>query len=118
MKDKGVVEDFALFGAMAQMRYTAAVATFDADVLIAVPGPPQLDALSDVYRFCADQGYRPEGEAIRVGSWPVQFIVAFDPLTREAMQQATTVNYDGAPLRVVRADHLAVIALSVGRTKA
>jgi hypothetical protein len=73
--------------------------------------------VSDVYRFCADRGYRPEGEAIRVGSWPVQFIVAFDPLTREAMQQATTVNYDGVPLRVVRADHLAVIALSVGRAK-
>lgn len=117
MKDAGVLEAFALFGAMAQMRYTAAVATFDADVLIAVPGPPKLDALSDVYRFCADRGYRPEGEAIRVGSWPVQFIVAFDPLTREAMQQATTVNYDGVPLRVVRADHLAVIALSVGRAK-
>lgn len=117
MKAAGVVEDFALFGAMAQMRYTAAVATFDADVLVAVPGPPKLDALSDVYRFCADRGYKPEGEAIRVGSWPVQFIIAFDALTREAMHQARTVDYEGVPLRVVRADHLGVIALSVGRAK-
>jgi len=102
---------------MAQMRYTAAVATFDADVLIGVPGPSKLDALADVYRFCASRGYRPEGEAVRVGSWPVQFIVAFDPLTEEAMAQAEAVDYDGEPLRVVRPAYLAVIALAVGRSK-
>ncbi|MEO8541651.1 MAG: hypothetical protein ABI577_18065, partial [bacterium] len=62
-------------------------------------------------------GYKPEGEAIRVGSWPVQFIIAFDALTQEAMLQAATVDYDGVPLRVVRPDHLGVIALSVGRAK-
>lgn len=117
LKEAGVVDSCALFGALAQMRYTPAVATFDADVLVGLPGPPAIDALSEIYRFCAEHGYKPEGEAIRVGSWPVQFIVAFDPLTQEAMVQAEAVDYEGEPLRVVRPDHLAVIALSVGRAK-
>ena len=35
----------------------------------------------------------------------------------EAMEEAVTADFDGVPLRVVRADHLPVIALSVGRAK-
>lgn len=43
MRDAGVVSDYALFGAAAQMRYTEAVATVDADVLVAGPAPDCLD---------------------------------------------------------------------------
>ncbi len=32
-----VITDYALFGAVAQMRYTEPVATLDADVLVATP---------------------------------------------------------------------------------
>jgi len=34
MLQTGVLKDYALFGAVAQMRYTQAVATLDADVLV------------------------------------------------------------------------------------
>jgi hypothetical protein len=117
MRAAGVIADYALFGATAQMRYTEAVATLDADVLVAVPSADRLDLLTPVYEFCKKCGYMPEGEAIRVGSWPVQFIPVFSPLTREALEQAETVDFEGVALRVVRADHLAVIALSAGRAK-
>ena len=119
MRAAGVVRNYALFGAMAQMRYTEAVATIDADVLVAVPAPAdgRLDPLREIYEFCASKGYRPQGEAVAVGAWPVQFIPAFDGLTREAMEQADTADFDGQPMRVVQAAHLAAIALSVGRPK-
>lgn len=112
-----VITDYALFGAVAQMRYTEPVATLDADVLVAVPSPDRLDVLGPIYAFCEGQGYRPEGEAIRVGAWPAQFIPVFDRLTREAMEQAETVDFEGVPLRVVRAGHLAAMALATGRPK-
>ena len=35
-----------------------------------------------------------EGEAIRVGKWPVQFIPAFIPLTEEAMREAETAEIE------------------------
>ena len=117
MRASGVIIDYALFGAAAQMRYTEPVATLDADVLVALPSPEGLDALTPVYEFCSGKGYSPEGEAVRVGAWPVQFIPVFSPLTRDALQQADTADFEGVPFRVVRADYLAVIALSVGRAK-
>jgi hypothetical protein len=101
MRAAGVITNYALFGAVAQMRYTEPVATLDADVLVAVPAPDRLA----------------EGDAVRVGAWPVQFVPVFSPLTREAVEQAETADFEGIGLRVVRADHLAVIALSVGRAK-
>lgn len=117
MRAAGVIRNYALFGALAQMRYTEPVATMDADVLVAVPGEERMDPLKEIYEFCASKGYRPQGEAIVVGGWPVQFIPAFSDLTREAMEQAETADFEGQPLRVVRAGHLAAIALSVGRPK-
>ena len=117
MCSAGVIQNYALFGAAAQMRYTEPVATLDADVLVAVSQPDRLDVLGDIYAFCAARGFPAEGEAIQVGAWPTQFVPVFTPLTREAMDQAETADFDGVPFRVVRAVHLALIALSVGRAK-
>ena len=112
-----VITDYAIFGAVAQMRYTEAVATMDADILVAIPSESKFVILTPIYSFCSSLGYIAEGDAIRVGNWPVQFIPSFSPLTKDAMIQAETTDIEGVPIRVVRADYLAVIALSVGRTK-
>jgi hypothetical protein len=112
-----VIRDYALFGAAAQIRYTEPVATLDADVLVAVASPDRLDVMVPIYEFCSRKGYHPEGEAVQVGAWPVQFIPVFSPLTQEALEQAETADFEGVSFRVVRASHLAVIALSVGRAK-
>lgn len=41
MQRMGVIRDYALFGATAQMRYTGPVATLDAGVLVAVRAQPR-----------------------------------------------------------------------------
>jgi hypothetical protein len=117
IKAAGVVRDYALFGAIAQMRYTEPVATLDADVLVLLAPDAGLDALSPIYRFCKERGYLPRGEAIEVGDWPVQFIPTFSPLTEEAVREAETGEIEGVTVRVIGAAHLAVIALSAGRAK-
>lgn len=117
MMAAGVICDCAIFEAMAQMRYTEPVATLDADVLVAVPSPEKPGLLRPIYEFCASHAYHAEGEAIRVGAWPVQFIPAYSPLTQEALEHAEPADFEGVALRVVRADYLAAIALSVGRAK-
>lgn len=117
MCDAGVISGYALFGATAQMRYTEPVATLDADVLVAVPEADRIDVLGEIYRFCEARGYVAEGEAVQIGAWPAQFVPVFSPLTVEALERAETADFEGEPLRVVRADYLAVIALSVGRAK-
>jgi hypothetical protein len=117
MVKENVIGNYAVFGAVAQMRYTEAVVTLDVDILIDVSDDEGLASLSSIYTYCRDKGYYPEGEAIHVGNWPVQFIPVFSDLTREAVENADTADIDGIPFRVVRADYLAVIALSVGRAK-
>src|SRR3990172_702733 len=97
MRASGVIIDYALFGAAAQMRYTEPVATLDADVLVALPSPEGLDVLTPVYDFCSGKGYSPEGEAVQVGAWPVQFIPVFSPLTRDALVQAETADFESVP---------------------
>src|ERR1700693_1610753 len=117
MRAAGVIQNYAVFGAIAQMRYTEPVVALDVDVPVALPPATRNDSLAGIYAFCAAKGYRPEGEAIRVGAWPVQFLPAFNALTREAMEQAETADFEGVPIRVVRPDYLAVIALGAGRAK-
>jgi len=68
MRAAGVIENYALFGAMAQMRYTEAVATLDADVLVGVKTPERMDVLADICGFCAQRGFHPDADAIRVGA--------------------------------------------------
>ncbi len=116
MLNAGVLKNYAIFDALAQMRYTEAVVTMDADILIGVEDEG-LAVLSPIYAFCKDRGYLPEGEAIRVGSWPAQFIPVFDDLSKDAMESAERDDIDGLRVRVVRADYLAVMALKVGRAK-
>ena len=117
LKVSGVIRDYALFDAVAQMRYTEPVATLDADVLVLLSKDTGLDILAPIYNFCRKRGHVAEGEAIRVGNWPVQFIPTFSPLTEEAVREAETGEIEGLPVRVISAGHLAVIALSVGRPK-
>ncbi|OGX05803.1 MAG: hypothetical protein A3G87_10345 [Omnitrophica bacterium RIFCSPLOWO2_12_FULL_50_11] len=68
MRESGVILNYALFGAAAQMRYTEPVSTLHVDVLIAAASSEGLDIRSAVYEFCAARGYHAEGEAIRVGA--------------------------------------------------
>lgn len=117
MLEKSIISNYAIFGAVAQMRYTEAVMTMDMDVLVALPQDTGFNLLSDIYSFCKSRSYLPEGDAIRVADWPVQFIPAFSSLTEDAMLNAEVVEFDDISIRVVTPVYLAVIALSVGRAK-
>ncbi len=117
MVSEGVIRDYAVFGAMAQMRYTDAVATMDADILVSVLDPERIDVLSPIYAFCRTRDLEPEGECVRVGAWPVQFVPTFNSLTQEALEHAEDAEIDGAPIKVISADYLAAIALETGRAK-
>ena len=117
MCDGGIINTYAIFGAVAQMRYTEAVVTLDLDILVGLPENDSLAILSPIYKFCKEKGYHPEGEAIEIGDWPVQFLPTFDDLSKEAMLNAEETDFDGIKVRVVSAEYLAVLALKVGRTK-
>ena len=69
-----------------------------------------------IYAHLQAQGWQVEGEHLLVRGFPVQFLAA-SGLTEEAVREAERFDYEGVPARVFPAEHIVVIAASVGRAK-
>lgn len=68
--------------------------------------------------YLKDHGFtETRGEAIVVEDWPVQFIPVSNALEEEAYLNATILDFEGEPVRVVLAEHLVAIMLNTGRLK-
>lgn len=114
----GVIERYAIGGAVAAIFYTEPFQTFDLDIFFATDiSQSNLLSLSSIYDHLAALGYEAEGESVLIEGWPVQFLPAFNALTAEAVDQAVEIKFKRTPTRVMRAEHLAAIMLQTGRAK-
>jgi hypothetical protein len=107
LKARGLIREYAIFGAVAQAFWDEAIPTFDLDVLVRMDGREGLlTDLSWLYGWAEENGYSVTGEHIVVGEIPVQFVPTPTALHDEAVQTAETLSLDGLPLRVVRPEYL------------
>ena len=112
LKAGGVIEEYAVAGAMALVFWTEPVATFDLDVLVTLAGPSSgLLSLDAIYRWAEAQGYPVQSEHIVVEGMPTQFLPSPNPLAREAVGAAAEMDYQGVPVRVVRPEYLIALYL-------
>lgn len=119
MQKDGVIESYAIGGAIAATFYLEPSATFDLDIFVAM-SPSAVSALislTPIYEYLKTRGGRVEDEYIVLGKWPVQFLPAADPLELEALNEAASIDYEGTATRVMRPEHLLAIALRTGRPK-
>lgn len=118
MEAEGIIERYAIGGAIAATFYVEPVATFDLDIFFAVANAPEnLLPLAPLYDYLAALGYQPAGEAVEIEGWPVQFLPAFNPLLEEALAQAVEIEFKNTPTRIMRAEHLLAVMLQTGRAK-
>lgn len=118
MKEEGVIESYAIGGAIAAMFYIDPFATEDLDIFFAISGTGSaLDLLSPIYAYLDKLNYHPEGAMVNIEGWPVQFLPIYKPLIEEAVEQANETEYNQTPVRVMRAEHLVAIMLDTGRPK-
>lgn len=119
MQAEGVVERYAIGGAVGATFYLEPVATLDVDIFVAFrPQPGQIIVSPQpIFDYLLARGGIVEGEYIVIAGWPVQFLPPTGPLVEEALAQAVTVDVEGTPARVFTAEHLAAIALQTGRAK-
>lgn len=119
MQADGVIQRYAIGGAVGATFYLEPVATLDVDVFVTFQ--PEAGGLlvspQPLFDYLKTRGASMEGEYIVVAGWPVQFLPAANPLTAEALQQAVERNVAGVSARVFTAEHLAAIALQTGRAK-
>src|SRR6266550_1875729 len=112
----GLIEDWALGGALAAIYYVEPFTTYDADIFF-IPADKGLTAgIPAIYAHLQTQGWQVEREHLVVRGFPVQFLAA-NGLTEEAVREAEHIEYEGVPAKVFRAEHIVAIAASVGRPK-
>ena len=119
LKQAGVIEDYAIGGAIAASFYIEAVNTEDVDAFLFMsPGEGTiLLSLSPIYDALKKLGGIVEEEYVRFGEWPVQILPAYKPLVEEAIINAASVKYGDTPTRIFTPELLCAIALDTGRLK-
>ena len=117
---EGIVTRYAVGGATAAGFHGEPLATRDVDVFVFLD-PPEgslIVTLDPVFRRLGVLGFNEfEEEGLLIHGFPVQFLSAAPGLEAEAVEQAMIVEWEDHRLRVMRPEHLAVIALTVGRPK-
>lgn len=117
LKD-GVIERYAIGGAIAAIYYIEPFETSDLDVFFAVGASQSgLQILAPLYDYLMRAGYQASGDFVEIEGWQVQFLPVFNPLIEEAVERAAEVKYKRTKTRVMRADHLVAIMLDTGRPK-
>ena len=118
LEQDGVVGRYAIGGAMGATFYVEPVLTFDLAIFVI---PPQtaygLLTLEPLYGALRARGYTEEGECVNIEGVPVQFLPAYNELLVAALAEARETLHEQTPTRVLRAEHLAAIAVQTGRDK-
>ena len=113
-----VLSRYAIGGAMGATFYVEPVLTFDLDIFVILPQPAHgLLTLEPLYEALRARGYTEEGECVNIEGIPVQFLPAYNDLLVEALAEARETLYGQTSTRVLRAEHLAAIAVQTGRDK-
>jgi hypothetical protein len=119
MQADGVVERYAIGGAVGATFYLEPIATLDVDVFLAFKAETgsAIASPKPIFDYFKARGGVVQGEYIVISGWPVQFLPPTGPLVEEALREAVTRDVEGTPARVFTAEHLAAVALQTGRAK-
>lgn len=119
MQRDGVIERYAIGGAVAATFYLEPVATLDVDIFVTFKPRPGslLVSPQPLFDYLTQRGAAVEGEYLVIAGWPVQFLPPTGPLGEEALAEAGELDVEGEPARVFSAEHLAALALELGRAK-
>jgi hypothetical protein len=119
MKADGIIDRYAIGGAVGATFYLEPVSTLDVDIFMELHASRDALAIDmePIFRYLKDKGFPMEGQYIVIADSPVQFIPPGTPLAEEALNKAVEKDVEGTPTWVFTPEHLAAIALQVGRTK-
>ena len=118
MQADGIIESYAIGGAVGATFYLEPAATVDLDVFVTLPpATGLLISLTPIYEYLKAHGGVAQDEYIVIGNWPVQFLAAGSELELEALRDAVAADVEGVTTSVMSAEHLVAIALQTGRSK-
>lgn len=118
MLTDGVIENYALGGAVAAIFYTEPIDTQDVDIFVQIKtSGSDLTILAPIHDYLLGRGYQPKAEHIYIEDFPVQFLPTFNALTDEAVMEAQEFELNTLSVRIMRPEHLVALMLDTGRLK-
>lgn len=112
LKERGLIQDYAIFGAVAQTFWDEAIPTFDLDVLVLLPAQDaRIDVLGPIYEWAEERRHSVKGEHIVISEVPVQFVPVPNALAEESVHRAAIREFNGSPIRIVRPEYLIALWL-------
>ena len=119
MQSDGIIDCYAIGGAVGATFYLEPISTLDVDVFVELHAGPgsRIVTLDPIFEYLRARGCTMEGEYIVISGWPVQFLPPSSPLAEEALRNAVAIDVAGTSARVFTAEYLAAIALQTGRAK-
>ena len=111
LRSDGIIEEYAIGGAMAVAFWSEPTATFDLDIFVLLRSSGLLVSLEPIYEWAKKRGYAAKGEHIIMAGIPVQVIPAHDELVEQAVATAADLDYDGQHMRVIRPEYLIAMSL-------
>lgn len=118
LKEKGLIKDYAIGGAIAALRWTEPFFTQDLDIFILLEEANErgLIILTPIYEYLKRKGYAWKEHWVMIEGVPVDLFPA-DPLEKEAVEQAQEVEYEGVGTKVIIPEYLIALFLRAGRDK-
>jgi predicted nucleotidyltransferase len=119
LKEKGLIKDYAIGGAIATLRWTESFFTQDLDVFIILgeeTSEKGLIILSPIYEYLKNRGYVLEKHWLIIEGVPVDIFPA-DVLEKEAIEDAQEIEYEGVKTKIISPEYLIALFLRANREK-
>jgi len=114
----GIIERYAVGGAVGATFYIEPAATQDVDVFVVFDQSASLLlSLTPIHDYFTTRGAVVQHEHLVIAEWPVQFLPAATALVDDALVHAVRMTVDGQAVAVQSQEHLAAIALESGHMK-
>lgn len=116
LKENGLINDYAIGGAIAVLKWTEPFFTRDLDIFIIHEAKEKEIVLTPIYEYLKERGAQWEKQWIIVNGIPVDFIVA-DKLETEAIENAEEVEYEEVKTKILTPEYLIALFIRAGRDK-
>ncbi len=119
LKEKKLIKDYAIGGAIATLKWTESFFTQDLDVFIILEKETEekgLIILSPIYEYLKNKGYTWKEHWIIIEDIPVDIFPA-DPLEKKAVEDAKETEYERIRTKVIIPEYLIALFLRAGRDK-
>lgn len=111
-----LIEKYAIAGGMAQFYYIEPSVTYDLDLIVQIHGEENnLSPLSKIYLWAESNGLETESEHIIINGIPVQFLLAYNDLVKEALINNSKIVLFDEETYILKAEYLMAIMLQTNR---